>query len=276
MFLVNGQVADNIELADRGLHYGDGLFETIAVRDGRIEFWSRHLRRLKQGCERLGLPVINDAVLLQEIKQVVAAKQNSIIKIIITRGSGGRGYKPPAMGQAQTTRVIGCYPWPEKNNKEITIRVCSTPLGINPVLAGMKHLNRLEQVLARQEWSDETVYEGLMSAHQGHVIEGTMSNVFFVKEGELCTPDLSDCGVAGIIREVVIEIAQQNQLPFQIGNYELADIRQADELFLTNSLIGIYPVRQLQGQQYSIGSTTCALIEKLDTVRQQKDEYEAA
>ena len=276
MFLVNGQAANNIEITDRGLHYGDGLFETVAVRDGRIEFWSRHLRRLQLGCKRLGLHVVDGAVLLQEIKQVVATKQNSIIKIIITRGSGGRGYKPPAMGQAQTTRIIGCYPWLENKNEEVVIRVCSTLLGINPALAGMKHLNRLEQVLARQEWSDETVYEGLMSTHQGYVIEGTMSNVFFVKDDVLCTPDLSDCGVAGIIREVVIEIAQQNQLPFQIGNYELADIQQADELFLTNSLIGIYPVRQLQGQQYSIGSATCALIEKLDTVRQQKDEYETA
>ena len=138
----------------------------------------------------------------------------------------------------------------------------------------MKHLNRLEQVLARAEWSDPDIAEGVMFDMNGHLIEGTMSNLFFVSESALHTPDLSNSGVAGIIREVVLELAATLNIPIHCQHYSRCDLESADELFVTNSIIGLWPVRQLEQQFHGIGKVTQQLIEALNGKRQQKGEYE--
>ncbi len=271
MFLLNGVNADTLSLQDRGLQYGDGLFETIAVRNQQLEFWQRHMQRLLDGCQRLRIPAPDPELLLAEARRLLADRTNAVLKIIITRGQGGRGYRAPTESNAKPSRILAVYELPdypaENQAHGIAAKYCDTRLGTSPTLAGIKHLNRLEQVLARSEWQDEAIFEGLMLAAHGRVTEGTMSNLFFVKAGLLCTPDLSNAGVAGIMREVVLEIAQQNKVPVEIANFSTADLSAADDIFISNSLIGAWPVRQLEQQKFSIGPVTQKLISAVNTAR---------
>jgi 4-amino-4-deoxychorismate lyase len=258
MNLVNGIETTQIDIQDRGLLYGDGLFETIAIRDGRAEFLECHLNRLQRGCERLGIAMPADAVLTREIEAAMAGEHDAVLKIILTRGIGERGYRLPR--KASTTRVISTtslpqYP-PDHYRKGVRVRMCQTPLGENRVLAGIKHLCRLEQVMARSEWDDPAIPEGLMCNHVGDVIEGTMSNLFLVHNSTLITPDLSLCGVEGIMRSVILERASQMNMATEVRSVSLQELLDADELFICNSLIRIWPVMQLDEQGYVTGPIT--------------------
>ena len=189
MILINGVSKQHIEISDRGFQYGDGLFETIEVRDGQAVFLERHLERLNAGCHRLHIPFPGAELLSFEVKKLCREKAcgigsvRAVLKIIVTRGSGGRGYRQPDV--IQPTRVLSLHPYPDYpeiyKEQGIVVRFCSTCLGLNPSLAGIKHLNRLEQVMARFEWNDPAIQEGLMLDVNGHVIEGTMTNLFYVK-----------------------------------------------------------------------------------------------
>lgn len=245
--LVNGVECNSISVIDRGLQYGDGLFETIAVYEGQPILWEQHIERLMHACRRLDIPVPDPSLLLKEALHLAAGNKKAVLKIIYTRGSGGRGYRKPET--QQPARILSISPWPDypgqPDDNGVVLRVCETRLGNNPALAGLKHLNRLEQVLARSEWSDPAIYEGMMLDFHGHLIEGTMTNVFFVRNGVLCTPLLKSCGVAGVMRERVLQQAEKLRLATLIDEFTPADLLQADEVFLTNSLIGIWPVRQI-------------------------------
>lgn len=279
MFLLNGEVAETLSLDDRGLMYGDGLFETIAVRNQQFEFWQRHMQRLLDGCQRLNIPTPDPQQLLSEAHQLISGRTEAVIKIIITRGQGGRGYRAPDMSQAKPSRILALYDWPnypnENQDKGITLRYCENRLGSNSSVAGIKHLNRLEQVLARSEWNDDSIFEGLMLDSDGHVIEGTMSNLFFVKDGTLFTPDLSNSGVAGIMRNVIQDIAHNNHISLKISHFSPAEINSADELFISNSLIGVWPVRQLEQQHYSVGPITQQIIAAVIAARLTDDSHES-
>ena len=259
--LVNGKPNDRVPASDRGLLYGDGVFETIAVKKGQLHFWSEHLRRLQSGCERLGIESVDETQLTGECRSLIRPSQQAVIKVIITRGSGGRGYRLPE--QARPTRIIQFHEWPNypASCKEIGIktRICRTRLGHNASLAGIKHLNRLEQVLARQEWNDPNIMEGLMLDSDGDLVEGTMSNVFMVKDAVLMTPDLQFCGVAGIMRARVLEIAADNLIVARVQRVDQAALRQADEVFVCNSLVGIWPVIGIDEQAYAKGPITTQL-----------------
>lgn len=135
------------------------------------------------------------------------------------------------------------------------------------MLAGIKHLNRLEQILARNEWQDDNIFEGLMLSSHGRVVEGTMSNLFFIKSGKLYTPDLSNAGVAGIIRDVILEVAHSLKIPTNIAHINVAELNAADEIFITNSLLGAWPVCQLEQQKFSVGPITQKIIAAVDNVR---------
>ena len=265
MILVNGHAQDHIAVADRGLHYGDGLFETIAVNGGEPRLWERHWRRLSTGCQRLGIAQPDPEILWEETRRVCTGIDQGVFKIILTRGAGGRGYRPPQTGQA--TRIMATYPWPaypEVNWQQgVAVRVCTTRLGRNPALAGTKHLNRLEQVLARSEWHDPHIAEGLMLDDHGHVIAGTMSNLFIVTAQGLRTPVLAACGVAGVMRSVIFDLAAELNIAWEEAPLRLEDLHRADEVFLTNALIGIWPVRRIEQRDYSVGSLTERLGERL-------------
>jgi 4-amino-4-deoxychorismate lyase len=256
--LINGQASAGISSMDRGLLYGDGVFETIAVEHGRPRFWLRHLARLVAGCERLGIPRPEGSVLLEESLALITGVERGVLKIIVTRGQGGRGYRPAA--DTPPTRIIQLHPWPDYpetcHGSGVPVRLCRQRLGHNPALAGIKHLNRLEQVLARGEWDDPGILEGLVLDEDEHPVAGTMSNLFIIRSRVLMTPELARCGVAGILRTVVMEAAARVPLPLQVRTLGLDDLWEADEVFLTNSLIGIWPVIAIEGRPYRKGTLT--------------------
>ncbi|MCX4189257.1 aminodeoxychorismate lyase [Methylophaga sp. OBS3] len=251
MILINGQPEDRIAVGDRGLQYGDGLFETIAYRNQTLEWVDAHLQRLERGCQRLNLP-LQDVDLTQiqaDLKQVTAdLTDNAVIKVIITRGVGGRGYQYAE--NVEVTRIVSSHPfpiYPESHQSGVTVRLCEQRLAINPQLAGIKHLNRLEQVLARNEWRDPTIAEGLMLNTAGELIEGTMSNILLVQKGQLFTPDLSECGIRGTMRQNIINVALSHGISVKECKLSLDDLLHADEVFLCNSVIGIWPVTKIIG-----------------------------
>lgn len=248
MNLVNGSPAELLPLTDRGLLYGDGLFETLAIRAGHALAWPQHMARLQQGCQRLGIPSPDTGLLQTEMQQLCRQADTAVLKIIITRGSGGRGYLPPADGHP--SRILSLHPWPDYPARlahdGIRARICGHRLPDNPDLAGIKHLNRLDQVLARAEWDDPGIREGLMLDARGHVIEGTMSNVFVIESGRLLTPSLEQAGVAGILRAEILAWAREQQFPHEVSSLPLVRLEGAECVFVCNSLIGIWPVQGLQ------------------------------
>lgn len=255
---INGVAADCIDVSDRGLLYGDGLFETMAVHNGRVVSWPRHMARLLAGCERLGIPAVDTVQLAQEADGLLAGAVRGVLKIIVTRGSGGRGYHVPEA--VAPRRILQLHPWPDfpstAGEAGVAVRLCSMRLCHNPRLAGIKHLNRLEQVLARQEWDDPEIPEGLMLDVDEHLVEGTMSNLFLVREEMLLTPDLRRCGVAGIMRSIVLDLAERLALSARIQPLDITDLQAADEVFLCNSLFGIWPVSAVEGRRYRRGAIT--------------------
>jgi 4-amino-4-deoxychorismate lyase len=266
IWLVDGNPAGAVPVTDRGLSYGDGLFETIAWRDNRPRFFDWHMERLAEGCRRLGFRCPAEKTLLSEMEAAAAGHADGTVKIIVTRGSGPRGYAAPRAPQPR--RIVGYVRNTDAASSAtgaggITLRFCRTPISANPVLAGLKTLSRLDQVLARSEWQDPGIAEGLMQGPDGKVVCGTMSNVFLVKDRRLLTPDLTVCGVRGVMRRVVIETAQQ--LGIETAEVQLSrhDIMSAAELFVTNALIGLWPVAHCGRHAFEIGTVTTTLCRAL-------------
>jgi 4-amino-4-deoxychorismate lyase len=264
MILINGESRKNIEISDRGFQYGDGLFETIAIVSGQPVFLHRHLERLKVGCHRLYIPFPDPDLLGFEVKTLCRhlasglQAPKAVLKLIVTRGSGGRGYRQPDL--IQPTRVLSLHPFPDYpslyNDQGITARFCNTRLGLNPALAGLKHLNRLEQVLARAEWDDPTIQEGIMMDINDHVIEGTMTNLFYVKNAILYTASLEQAGIAGIMRSIVMMLSTEHGLPVIEHNFKQDDLLTADEVFVSNAIIGLWPIRQIAATHFLTGPVT--------------------
>ena len=264
--LINGEEKDTISVYDRGLQYGDGLFETMAVRNGKIQLWERHWQRLTQGCEQLSITLPDKKTIEQEIAMLCNNNQ-LVIKLIVTRGEGQRGYSFP--DTQEVTRILTSHPWPDYPEnyqaEGVAVRYCDTTLSENKKLAGIKHLNRLEQILARNEWDTDEFQEGLMLTTQGLVVDGTMSNIFVVKDDALFTPDLSLCGVAGVMRQTIIKLAKDSGLSVYEKQLSKSELEMADELFLTNSLFGIWPIRIIAKNRFThVGRVTKLLQEKLN------------
>ncbi len=258
MILINGQKQQQISVQDRSLQYGDGLFETIAIFKGKPLAWDRHLDRLQHGCERLGIPLPEPSQLKSEAKELSSNCELGVLKLIISRGEGGRCYQAPR--QAQTTRILSLHDWPnypvEYQHKGIEVSIYSMRLGHCPALAGIKHLNRLEQVLLRSEFLNCAHIEGIALDIDENVIEGSMSNIFIVKNGKLLTPELDKAGVAGIIRGRIIEFCERTQSTCEITSLKIEDVMKADEVFFCNSIAGIWPVVRIDQVQFKIGHYT--------------------
>jgi len=252
MILVNGTAADSIPASDRGLAYGDGVFRTLRAANGKPLHWTQHYARLVHDCAQLALPCPDELALRNEAVRAGAAHPNAAIKIIVTRGSAPRGYAPPR--SPIPLRVVLSSPYqPQAAEEGIQAHLCKLRLSHQPALAGVKHLNRLENVLARAEWQAPEIREGLLLDHDGNAIGGTMSNLFIVEDGALLTPDLSSCGVAGVTRDRVMAIAQTLGLACHVENCTLQRLRDANEVFFVNSLIGLWPLRRLEQRLWRAG-----------------------
>jgi len=267
--MINGDLSEYVSVQDRGLHYGDGVFETLVVEKGKLQHWPEHMLRLASGCKRLNIEMPDVALLKSEVEHLLdlqsARDSKHVVKIIVTRGIGQRGYKPPQ--SSKVTRIISLHPYPAYPalyfTEGVKITVCSIPLSCNPVLAGVKHLNRLEQVIAQSEWDDPEIIDGIMLNSDQEIIECTMSNIFWVTNNQLFTPDLSNCGVEGVTRSIILRLAEELQILTTIGNFMMKDLLAADEIFISNSVFGVYPVKSVGDSQKQPGSITKLFMSKL-------------
>ena len=265
--LINGRRCGAVPASDRGLLYGDGLFETIAVRSRRPCLWMRHLARLQRGCERLAIPLCDADLLGAEAHALLAdaPAAEGVLKLIITRGSGPRGYAPPP--DTQPTRILAFAPAPALSAEDaedgVLLTLCETQLGENARLAGIKHLNRLEQVLGRAEWTDPGIRDGIMCNARGHAICCTAANLYGVIRGAIVTPSLHRCGIAGTVREVVREEARALDIPFIERELPLAELLGADGLFISNALLGALPVARVQHRCYDPSAVPAALLDRV-------------
>ncbi|MDR5905429.1 aminodeoxychorismate lyase [Franzmannia qiaohouensis] len=228
-----------LPLDDRGLAYGDGLFETVLLRDGQPLLWREHLARLQRGAERLGFTAPDAETLRACCAEAPAGL--AVLKLIVTRGSGGRGYRPPAAPSPRLRWQLAAFaPQPERWRDGVRVRHCRLRLGRQPALAGIKHLNRLENVLARGEWQDDAIAEGLLSDSHGQLVEATCMNLFWSRQGRLESPRLAHCGVAGTLRDALLSTLAISEV--EADPEALLD---AEAVWLGNSLQGVWPLVQL-------------------------------
>lgn len=251
--LVNGKQGNLISIRDRGLLYGDGVFRTLRISNGHALHWPLHYKKLQHDCNALGIACPDVELLSAELNDLLVQFPDGVLKLIITRGEGTRGYAPSM--QSTPARIWDVSPLPDYPADwaihGIKARLCQLRISQQPRLAGIKHLNRLENVLAAAEWDDAGIAEGLLQDAAGNVIAGTRSNLFMLRGGELLTPDLSRCGVAGVQRDRVLEWAALHNVSCRIGQFALDELLAADEIFLVNSVIGLWPVRELQDRTWS-------------------------
>jgi 4-amino-4-deoxychorismate lyase len=251
------------EQIDRASAYGDGLFETIAIRDNRPRLWSLHESRLRIGCSRLDLPCPPEEVLLGHLESAIAAAECpadfATARLTLSAGDSARGYRRNANAASRVR--IALYPATRVSaqlyEEGVTCRLCSTRLGVQPLLAGIKTLNRLEQVLARAEWNDPAVFEGLTLDTAGRLICGTMSNVFIVKKSVLITPAITRCGVSGVMRRHLIGLLRaEGHFDCEVRDVAADELATADEVFLSNSQFGVLPVNACLPSQWQVGPVT--------------------
>lgn len=247
--LVDGVPAEAVDVRDRGLQYGDGVFRTLWLEAGVPVWWKDHYRKLCADCLVLEINPPLEQDLLKDVQRLASPDRNGIVKIMVTRGVGGRGYAArPGTPSSRivTLHATATHPADEPNGG-VTARLCTLRLGHQPRLAGVKHLNRLENVLARLEWSDPTIAEGLLLDEADRVVEGVMSNLFMERSGRLITPDLSRCGVAGVARERLMRAAVRHGAELEVRDVAVEELGNADALYLTNSLIGVWRIARVQG-----------------------------
>ena len=265
MFQINGKLTNKISDEDRAVQYGDGVFETIAVKEKLLEFWKEHYQRLNKGCTILKIKCPSEFFLKKEISKFIkkTKKNKFILKIIISRGIGGRGYNPPR--NSKPTRILGIYDWPnypETNfTKGIRMDVCKTRISTQPFLSQIKHLNRLEQIIARSEWQNKSISESIMLDLNDNVIEGTMSNIFGVKKNVFYTPVTKFSGIEGIMRNEILKLLKKNEEKYKVKKITLKELLNFEEIFICNSIFGIWSVRQILKKKFPLGKKTRELID---------------
>ncbi|HSD71121.1 MAG TPA: aminodeoxychorismate lyase [Woeseiaceae bacterium] len=251
-----------VPVDDRGLQYGDGVFDTIAIRHGRARLAHLHIERLRLGCERLGMQVPPAEQLLGMLDAAIASTGchgSGVAKFVVTRGSGMRGYR---YASVSTPRILlGIFESPlharDSWTRGIGTRICNLRLASQPALAGMKTLNRLEQVLARNEWQSALIAEGLMLDADCNLVCGTMSNVFLVSDHGLLTPAITSAGVSGVMRRHIIAVVVSAGLTVAVEQIPVQRLAECHEVFVSNSQIGIWPVRFCGARSYAApGPTT--------------------
>lgn len=259
MYYLNGEFQGKVSVIDRGLAYGHGLFETIRLSAGDLPLWNYHCVRLKNGAARLGL-VINEKLLEQFRDQLLdTCPKDGVIKIIVTAGSGGRGYRSDS--DLMPNYLFQWFPLPNNpsanGERGVSLKLCDYALSSTPKLAGTKHLNRLEQVLARAEWENEYP-EGLMLDQQGNVIEGVSSNLFCCQDGHWLTPSLDQCGVAGVMRQYLLdELFPSLSIAVSEVTMSFDELLLMEQLFVCNSVVGIWPVVAIENYAtWALGEET--------------------
>jgi 4-amino-4-deoxychorismate lyase len=241
----------------RGFAYGDGVFETMRVHQGTVPWWGAHRARLEAGAERLRLSLPSATAIEGAFAELFDDQGDGVAKLLVTRGGGGRGYAPD-IGAPPVWR-LSRHPFPAgPRDGGLVLRWCETQLAVQPALAGLKHCNRLEQVLARAEWHDADIDEGLMRSTEGDVVCATSANLFVLHGDRWSTPRIDRCGVAGTCRAWLLS---------QTGAAEVrmapADVEIADAVLLCNAVRGILPVARLGERTFAPHPAVAELAQRL-------------
>ena len=245
---VGDKRVDAMPADDRGIAYGDGLFETMRIHAGQVPWWDAHWARLQRGGQHLRMVLPDEGQVRGEAAALFADRAGGVLKLIVTRGSGGRGYAPT---NTQPNWTLSRHPLPTPSPRDgLTLRWCTMRLAIQPALAGIKHCNRLEQVLARAEWNDPAASgpdadEGLMRSSEGDVVCATAANLFVLRESRWLTPKIDRCGVEGICRGQLLQLLDAREVRLSV-----ADIETADAVFLCNAVRGILGVSRLGSRSW--------------------------
>ncbi len=254
-YCINGKLVNGIAPTNRGFAYGDGVFRTMRLLNGELQDWPLHYQTLVADCSKIQIVCPSAELLMQEFKYLMASSdeedtQFSILKIIITRGEGARGYAPPAV--SEPTRVLIQSPLPNYPNEiyeaGVALYTCQTRLAQQPLLAGIKHLNRLENVLARAELKDPRFFDGLLRDYDDKVIEAVSGNLFIRKEGAVMTPALDSCGVAGVMRQKILDWFKTQGQPVVVTALTMDDLLNAEAVVIVNSVYGVLQVSQIDEQ----------------------------
>lgn len=251
-----------VSTSDRGIQYGDGLFETIAIRKGELRLWDFHIDRLARGCGLLSISQPAATGLYDGVKHAIrqsgVPSSYSVAKIVVSAGAGRRGYGRKVVETPSV--MIAAFPsapLPVEHYRDgVDTVLCKTRLAGNSPLAGLKTLNRLEQVLARSEFVETDVFEGLTMDADDNIICGTMSNVFVVNDGKIVTPSLDSCGVEGVMRRHTIETLNELGIETKIRAVKRDEMDSMDEVFICNSQFGVMPVRRCMEMEWAVGDTT--------------------
>ena len=245
MYLINGNPSEMVLAGDRGLQFGDGCFTTARVIDGALQLHDAHIARLQQACHRLAIPFTLWQTLAQEMGQMAGAQQDGVLKVLISRGIGGRGYSSSSC--TSPTRILSTSASPSQYDRwrqeGITLALSPVRLGRNPLLAGLKHLNRLEQVLIRSHLEQTDADEALVLDSEGWVTECCAANLFWRKGDVVYTPRLDQAGVNGIMRQFCIRMLAQSPFSIVEKYAGLEEVMQADEIVVCNALMPVIPVR---------------------------------
>lgn len=249
---MNGRPGDTLGLADRGFQYGDGIFTTAAVEDGRVLLLSQHLDRLRRDARQLGLPAPAPQF-GAEAESLARGVSCGVLKLIWTGGQGGRGYGRPET--VEGARVCMLHPAPTHPSaywrEGVTVARSQHVLPEDMAAAGCKHMSRLTQVLARSALP-AGVQEGLLRNRAGNWVEATASNLFLRKGGRVFTPRLDRYGVRGIMRDKLCRLMAEAGIDLVMPDaITQAALDDADEVWLTNSIIGLWPVRSIDGKDYA-------------------------
>ncbi|MBC3767844.1 aminodeoxychorismate lyase [Neptunicella marina] len=258
MLLVDSNPESQIPTTDRAMQYGDGCFTTILVEQGKPQLFSAHLQRLQNACSRLDITIANWTDIEAACLQKAAAITDGVLKVLISRGSGGRGYLPP---QQPLPRVLfSTHELPAHytswQTSGIRLGLAKHRLAVSASLGGLKHLNRLEQVLIKTDWPDDKPDDVLVCDHDGFMIESSASNIFWLKNGIWFTPELNNCGVEGVMRNHVAQCFEQFNIPLNIVKTKVCELESANAVFICNSLMKIVPVTQFNQHHYDISSVT--------------------
>lgn len=256
MIWINGREQDHLSASDRAVQFGDGCFTTAAVSNGRIQQLAAHLQRLQEGCRRLLIDQVDWPQLEQEMRQIAEPQRQAVLKVIISRGRGGRGYSGAGCGEA--TRILTLAPYPQHYH---ALRASGVKLTLSPItlarnkqLAGIKHLNRLEQVLIRAHLDQSDADEALVLDTEGRVVECCAANLFWRKGDQVFTPSVEEAGVDGTMRRYLMAQMTRSAQTCHVVSVGKEAILTADEIVICNALMPVLPVRQLDEIHYTARS----------------------
>lgn len=249
---INGQKLTDIAVTDRGLAYGDGIFTTAKIVNGEVVLLEKHIERLVHGCRHLKLHLPADINLTAQLTAAVKDYPLAVLKVMITAGSGGRGYSRLGLSESATNIIIMISDFPSHYEslaqKGIIVGDSKQQISTSSMLGGIKHLNRLEQVLLRTELDERSEDDLIVTNCQGNVIEATSSNMFYWQKEQLCTPEITTSGVDGLIRQAIIT----KKPDVKVCQTSLENINDAQAMFISNALMGIIPIKTYNKRQLDI------------------------